>query len=145
MLAVSTYLLVCCRTLLRHVLIPSGIIQKYGASGELWSIRLILLVLGFGALLIANFVAPHVDILQAATQLIVVLMAPLLAMLVLAVFIPRSITHIYVAPLSGVTLAIIVLYMLRAHTTLPQYAIISLMSFGVTLLIGVLINLVHPK
>lgn len=139
MLSISSYISNSCCILLRNVLLPYSLIARYGDVGEIWAIRISILLFGVLTLTVAYFLAPYFALTKDVCFLVAALIAPLLASLVLALLINR-VGRAYIPVLCGVAVAIIMSFAMNNPNLLHKYSIIAIVSFILTLLAGLFVN-----
>jgi Na+/proline symporter len=144
MYSLAGYLIWATRIILGNILVPYNWLQPYGEVGKLWASRGIIIVFGVLATVTAAFILPHYNLLTLIGLILAVLIAPLLALLVVSLLVPKA-GAMFIPLLVGMLCAIVLLRVLSSASLVANYALITSISFGLTLLLGLGISQLTKK
>ena len=86
MLSISSYMMNLGRVTVKNVLIPLGLIAKYGKIGELWSLQVFIVGFTGVGLALSYFLYINYDLLLFIKLIIWVFIVPLLLILLISLF-----------------------------------------------------------
>ena len=86
MLSISSYMMNLGRVTVNNVLIPFGLIAKYGKIGELWSLQVFIVGFTGVGLVLSYFLYINYDLLLFIKLIIWIFIVPLLSILVISLF-----------------------------------------------------------
>lgn len=138
MLAFASYILHAARIILRNIIIPNKIFEKYGDAREIWVIRVSILAFAVLATAIAEIYAPYFLFMPALYIISAIFLAPLFATVILSVVCNER--KGYFAILTGVLIAVILIFIMKETNQLYKYTLITLVSFVVTFITGLLLK-----
>jgi hypothetical protein len=143
MLATARYTTLGAQALICGILRPWRVFHEYGDIGLLWASRMGIIGLSAMGVIGSYFLLSNFDLIYLSAVVVGVLVAPLFAMVILALFLPK-VSNLTISVLFGVLLGVALITYYQANLIL-NLALITTLTFSLTLISGILIYLAKKK